>query len=55
MSKMVFVAFTQHCIQSTVTHLTHVKGVEDVNNYVLCIQWPLTPARREGYLLQYSI
>ena len=22
---------------------------------VLCIQWPLTPARREGYLLQYSI
>ena len=22
---------------------------------VLCIQWPLAPARREGYLLQYSI
>ena len=28
-SKMVFVAFTQHCIQSTVTHFTHVEGVED--------------------------
>ena len=55
MSKMVFVAFMQHCIQSTVTHLTHVEGVEDVKYYVLCIQWPLAPARREGYLLQYSI
>ena len=29
MSKMVFVAFTQHCIQSTVTHFTHVKGIKD--------------------------
>ena len=37
-SKMVFVAFTQHCLQSTVTHLTHVEGVEDVKYYVLCIQ-----------------
>ena len=45
------VAFVQHCIQSTVTHLTHVEGVEDVKFYVLCIQWPLDPARREGYLL----
>ena len=43
---MVFVAFMQHCIQSNVTHVTHVGGVEGV----LCIQWPLTPARREGYL-----
>ena len=48
MSKMVFAAFMQHCIQSTVTHLTHVKGVEDAKYYVLCIQWPLAPARREG-------
>ena len=55
MSKMVFAAFTQHYIQNTVTHLTHVKGVKDVKYYVLCIQWLLTPARREGYLLQYSI
>ena len=43
---MVFVAFTQHCIQSNVTHVTHVRGVKGV----LCIQWPLTPARRVGSL-----
>ena len=30
MSKMVFVAFTQHCIQSTVTRFTHVKGIKDI-------------------------
>ena len=40
---MVFVAFTQHCIQSNDTHVGGVEGV-------LCIQWPLAPARREGYL-----
>ena len=28
-SKMVFAAFMQHCIQSTVTHLTHVKDIKD--------------------------
>ena len=28
-SKMVFAAFMQHCIQSTITHFTHVKGVKD--------------------------
>ena len=43
--KVVFVAFRQHCIQSTVTH---VRGVEGYC-IVLCIQWPLAPARREGY------
>ena len=39
-SKMVFAAFMQHCIQSTVTHLTHVEEVEDAKYYctVLCIQ-----------------
>ena len=26
LSKVVFVAFTQHCIQSTVTHVRGVKG-----------------------------
>ena len=26
-SKVVFVTFTQHCIQSTVTHVRGVKGV----------------------------
>ena len=25
------------------------------NTIVLCIQWPLTPARREGYLFEPSI
>ena len=37
--KVVFAAFTQHCIQSSVTHVTHVEGVENV----LCIKWPLAP------------
>ena len=37
-SKVVFVAFTQHCIQNNVTHVGGVKGL-------LCIQWPLTPPR----------
>ena len=40
-SKVVFVAFTQHCIQSNVTHLTHVERVESV----LSIKWPLTPPK----------
>ena len=40
LKKMVFVAFTQHCIQSTVTRLTHVEDVEDAKYYctVLFIQ-----------------
>ena len=29
-SKVVFVAFTQHCIQSNVTHVTQVGGVKGV-------------------------
>ena len=40
-SKVVFVAFTQHCIQSNVTHLTHVERVKSV----LCIKWPLAPSK----------
>ena len=40
-SKVVFVAFTQHCIQSNVTHLTHVERVESV----LGIKWPLAPPK----------
>ena len=40
-SKAVFVAFTQHCIQSNVTHLTNVERVESV----LCIKWPLAPQK----------
>ena len=39
-SKMVFVAFMQHCIQSTVTHLTHVK---DAKYYCTLYTGPLAP------------
>ena len=39
---LVFVALTQHLIQST---------MRCENSTLLCIKWPLTPARREGYLL----
>ena len=39
--KVVFVAFTQHCIQSNVTHLTRVERVESV----LYIKWPLAPLK----------
>ena len=38
--KVVFVAFTQHCIQSNITHLIHVERVESV----LCIKWPMAPS-----------
>ena len=40
MSKMVFVAFTQHCIQSTVAHLLMLK----VSNTMYCTLYtgPLT-------------
>ena len=41
-SKVVFVAFTQHCIQSNVTHLTHVERVErsfNSFNCYLCTQY----------------
>ena len=40
-SKVVFVAFTQHCIQSNITHHTHVERVKSV----LCIKWPLAPPK----------
>ena len=47
-SKVVFVSFTQHCIQSTVTHVRGVKGyctlslMSEVSKViVLCIQGPL--------------
>ena len=33
--KVVFVAFTEHCIQGNVTHLTHVERVErSLNSFV---------------------
>ena len=42
-SKMVFAAFMQHCIQSTVTHLTHVEDIEDAKYYCTLYTGPLTP------------
>ena len=39
-SKMVFVAFMKHCIQSTLTHLTHV---EDAKYYCTLYTGPLAP------------
>ena len=48
MSKMVFAAFTQHCIQSTLTHLTHVKGVKDAKYYCTLYIQGLSPLRGEG-------
>ena len=41
---LVFVALTQHLIQST---------MRCENSTKLCIKWPLALARREGYLLLY--
>ena len=38
---MVFAAFTQHCIQSNITYLTHVERVKSV----LCIKWPVVPPK----------
>ena len=43
MSKMVFVAFTQHCIQSTDTHLTHVEDVKDAKYYCTLYTGPIAP------------
>ena len=42
-SKMVFVTFMQHCIQSTVTHLTHVECGEDAKYYCTLYTGPLAP------------
>ena len=39
--KVVFVAFTQHCIQSNVIHLIHVER----DKSVLCIKWLMAPPK----------
>ena len=38
-----YAAFTQHCIHSTVTHLTDVKDVEDAKYYCILYTGPLAP------------
>ena len=40
-SKVVLLAFRQHCIQGNVTHLTPIERVKSV----LCIKWPLAPPK----------
>ena len=62
-SKVVFVAFTQHCIQSNVTHVrgvkgglfnciqsgvTHVGGVKSKLFHILCT--PLYEQKNKGYV-----
>ena len=56
--KVVFMASMQHCIQGNiigVKYFTEQKIKRLCQRCqrctVHCIQWPLTPARREGYLL----
>ena len=51
---MVFAAFMEHCIQSTLTHLTHVKDVEDAKYYCTLYTGPLAPAGGEDYLFEPS-
>ena len=52
-SKMVFAAFMQHCIQSTVTYLTHVEDIKDTTVLYSVYRAP-HPSRGEGYLFEPS-
>ena len=38
-SKVVFVVFTQHCIEHNVTHLTHVKRVKEALTVLIVTQY----------------
>ena len=51
-SKVVFVAFTQQYIQSNLTHVTQVRGIEGVK---YCTQYTPAPrpSRMEGYLKSF--
>ena len=49
---MVFAAFIQHCIQSNVTHFTHVKGAEGVKYYVLYSVYSGLLLLQEGRLFE---
>ena len=52
---MVFGAFTQHCIESNVTHFTHVEGVEGIKYYVLYSVYSGPSLLQEGRPVQPSI
>ena len=47
--KKVFADFTQHCIQSTVTHFTHVEGVKDTMYSVYSGLLPLPGGKAISY------
>ena len=46
-SKVVFVAFTQQCIQSNLTHVTQVGGVKGVKYCTLYTLAPCSPRRED--------
>ena len=48
-SKMVFAAFMQHRIQSTVTHFAHVESVEDTMYSVYSGHSPLPGGKTISY------
>ena len=52
---MVFAAFMQHCIQSTVTHFTHVKGVKDTMYYVYSGLSPLPGGKAICYSTAFCL
>ena len=55
-SKVVFVAFMQHCIQSTVGHLLMSKVLKGVKYYVLYSVYRAScSSRREGYLKAFHL
>ena len=55
-SKVVFVAFTQHCIQSTViSFVTHVERVASVKYYVLYSVYRASCSCQEGRLFEPSV
>ena len=54
--KMVFAAFMQHCIQNTVTHLTHVEDIKDAKQILLySVYRAPQPSRGESYLFEPSV
>ena len=62
-SKVVFAAFMQQCIQGDATHVRGVEGVkcfteQKIKGYVrggkgvLCIQWPIAPPRGKATVFE---
>ena len=49
---MVFVAFTQQCIQSNLTHVTQVRGVKGVKYFVMYSVYTGPSLLQEGRLFE---